>query len=79
MLRAGELTAELVYQRDGDQLVMVHTWVPVELRNQGIAGRLVEAAASYCRQEGLIAVGACSFARVWLARNRHKIPGLVVG
>lgn len=76
--RTGNLRAELVYQLQAGQLVMVHTWVPVELRNQGLAGRLTEAATRHCQDEGLIAVGACPFARAWLAHNARRFPGLEV-
>ena len=65
---AGHL-AELVYRRDGDQLVLVHTEVPSELEGKGIGGILVTAAIDYAEQQGLVVVADCPFARGWLQRH----------
>src|SRR6266851_358035 len=45
--------AELVYQLDGDRLVLLHTGVPIELEGRGIGSRLV----------------AAPFVRDWLKRH----------
>lgn len=59
--------AELVYLRDGDRLVLVHTEVPEELGGRGIGGILVRAAVDAAEAQGLTIVPRCEFARGWLA------------
>jgi predicted GNAT family acetyltransferase len=61
--------AELVYRRDGDRLVLVHTGVPDELGGQGIGGRLVGAAVDEAEAQRLAVLAECSFARSWLERH----------
>lgn len=61
--------AELVYERDDQQLVIVHTGVPDELEGRGIGGVLVTAAIDDAAQRGLTVVPKCPFARVWLKRH----------
>ena len=68
-LRAGGHLAELVYQRNGNRLVLLHTGVPPELGGQGIGGRLVAAAAEHAAREGMTIVPLCPFARSWLERH----------
>jgi hypothetical protein len=74
--RAGRLTsvvdgsrAELVYRRDGDRLVLVHTEVPDDLEGRGIGGALVTAGIDKAEALGLTVVPECPFARGWLARH----------
>ena len=62
-------TAELVYEADGDRLVLVHTGVPDELEGRGIGGRLVRAALDRAERDGLTVVPSCPFARSWLQRH----------
>jgi uncharacterized protein len=59
-------TAELVYQRRRDQLVIVHTEVPEELGGHGIGGRLVRAAVELAAASCLTIEPWCPFARKWL-------------
>jgi predicted GNAT family acetyltransferase len=58
--------AELVYQRVGDRLVLVHTEVPEALGGRGLGGVLVRAALDAAAREGLTIVPECPFARRWL-------------
>jgi predicted GNAT family acetyltransferase len=64
-----EGTAELVYRRNGERLVLVHTGVPDALAGQGIGGLLVRAAVDHARADGLTVVPTCPFARDWLERH----------
>ncbi len=70
--------AELVYEVQGDQLVLVHTGVPGELEGQGIGGRLVAAAVERAARDGLTIVPLCPFARRWLRRHPDETAGVVV-
>jgi predicted GNAT family acetyltransferase len=70
--------AELVYRRDGDRLVLVHTGVPDELEGQGIGGRLVRAAVDTAAADGLTVVPQCSFARSWLERHPDEAARVTV-
>lgn len=65
--------AELVYRRDGDHLVLVHTEVPDALGGRGVGGRLVQAAIERARDEGLTIVAECDFARGWIARHPDAV------
>ena len=62
--------AELVYERSGSDLVLIHTEVPAAFRGRGTGGHLVEAAIALARAEGLTIVPWCPFARRWL----HEHP-----
>jgi uncharacterized protein len=62
---AGE-EGELVYAKDGDRLILVHTGVPEPLSGHGIGGRLVQAALDRAEREHLTVVPWCPYARRWL-------------
>lgn len=61
--------AELVYERDAERLVLIHTGVPDELEGQGIGGALVSAAVDDARARDLTVVPDCEFAAGWLERH----------
>lgn len=61
--------AELLYRRNGNRLVLLHTSVPAELEGRGIGGQLVSAAVDKAAADGLIIVPLCPFARDWLERH----------
>ena len=52
-----------------DYLNIIHTYVPSELRGQGIASALVEATYKYALENNLKPQATCSYAVMWL--NRH--------
>jgi predicted GNAT family acetyltransferase len=68
-IRDGGYVAELLYRRNGNRLVLIHTEVPVELEGRGMAGRLVAEAVARAAREGLTIVPFCPFARGWLERH----------
>lgn len=45
------------------------TLVPSELGGQGIAGKLVQAAYDYAKEQGLKCIATCSYAVKWLERH----------
>jgi uncharacterized protein len=63
------MTAELVYARQPGRITLVHTGVPDGLSGTGIGGALVRAAVDLARDEGLVVVPVCPFARRWLRRH----------
>ena len=74
-----------IYAMDGDKLVaevtfpardgvaeIDHTFVDDSLRGQGVAGRLVRAAADQIRADGNKARVTCSYARTWFAHHPEE-------
>ena len=68
---ANELMAEATYVYLSDGVVDInHTFVSPALRGQGVAGKLMEVLATELRAKGLKATATCSYAEVWLEKNR---------
>ena len=68
---ANELMAEATYVYVRDGVVDIdHTYVSPTLRGQGIAGQLMETLAHELRAKGLKATASCSYAEIWLEKNR---------
>jgi predicted GNAT family acetyltransferase len=65
---AGHL-AVAEYVVDGGRMVFTHTRVPPELRDQGIAEKLVRAALEAARLQGRRVVPQCSYVARFLQRN----------
>ena len=67
------------YEREGDVLAINHTEVPPEMGGRGIAGKLVEAALRYAREEGLKVLPRCSYADAYMRRHAEhadlRAPG----
>ncbi len=64
-------SGELVYRRNGNRLVLVHTEVREALRGRGLGGRLVRAAVERAAAESMTVVPVCSYA----ARVADRSPG----
>ena len=69
MIEADGRVAELVYQREGSRLLLIHTGVPRALEGRGFGSKLVAAAIEEARRQGLTVVPLCPFARDWLVRH----------
>ena len=70
--------AELVYRREADRLVLVHTGVPDDLEGRGLGGRLVRAARAAAAADGSTIVPSCPFARGWLEKHPDEAAAVPV-
>ncbi len=68
-VRADGEVAELVYRRNGNRLVLVHTEVPEAMGGRGVGGQLVQAAVAKAVASGMTVVPLCPYARSWLQRH----------
>ena len=64
----GQLS-KLDYIQDAKNFVIAHVGVYPEHRGQGVAGKIVEAALQYARQNSLRVVPMCSYAAAYIRRN----------
>lgn len=75
----GGREAFVEYAREGAILAINHTEVPPEMGGRGIAGKLVEAALRYARDEGLKVLPRCSYADAYMRRHAEheelRAPG----
>ncbi|MEW6286875.1 MAG: GNAT family N-acetyltransferase [Chloroflexota bacterium] len=60
---------KLDYLQDGNRFVITHVGVHPSLRGQGIAGKIVEAALQYARQNSLRVIPMCSYAAAYIRRH----------
>jgi predicted GNAT family acetyltransferase len=66
--REGRLSV-VDYHLAGGSMVITHTFVPPELRGQGIAEKLVRAALDHARAGQLKVVPQCSYVDTFLRRH----------
>jgi predicted GNAT family acetyltransferase len=69
LLKEG-LLAFLTYERTENDLVLLHTEVPLDLRGHHVGEHLVRAALEIARDEGLRIVPMCPFAKSYLQDHR---------
>ena len=78
VIREGGDQAELIYARQGDRLILVHTGVPEAWSGHGIGGRLVRAALARARADGLTVVPWCPYARHWLQEHPDEAATVTI-
>lgn len=61
--------SKLDYIRDGKNFVIAHVGVYPELRNQGIAAKIVQTSLEYAKQNSLRVIPMCSYAAAYIRRN----------
>jgi len=62
-------TAIAEYELEGDLMIFTHTFVPNELRGQGVAAKLVKEALAFARTEKKKVIPQCSYVEVYLKRH----------
>ncbi|MBP2297726.1 GNAT family N-acetyltransferase [Azospirillum picis] len=70
-LAVGNQTVFADYRRNGQTMVISYVEAPPSLRGTGAAGRLMEGVMDAARSEGLKIVPLCSYAALWMRRNRR--------
>jgi predicted GNAT family acetyltransferase len=68
-IQVGDHSAVLEYVDDGKDRHFTHTFVPPELRGQGLAELLVKAGLSDARAAGLNIIPDCSYVAAYLRRT----------
>lgn len=61
--------SKLDYIQDGKNFVITHVGVHPELRGQGVAGKITEAALEYAKAHSLRVIPMCSYAASYIRRN----------
>jgi predicted GNAT family acetyltransferase len=61
--------SKLDYIQDAKNFVITHVGVYPEHRGQGVAGKIVDAALEYARENSLRVVPMCSYAAAYIRRN----------
>jgi uncharacterized protein len=75
--QGGRTLAELIYAMDANgRAILEHTEVSGELRGQGVARHLVDAAVQWARETGTKLVPVCPFARAIFLRD-HAISDVL--
>lgn len=68
----GAPDAEMTWHRSAPGTIVIdHTFVPPELRNSGLALKLVERGIADARERGLKVVPACSYVAIQFRRHRE--------
>ena len=71
LLHEGMEVAEITFPQTADGVYTInHTYVDDRLRGQGIASELVRRAVAEIEHRGGQVRATCSYALLWLARNR---------
>jgi uncharacterized protein len=73
----GKTTALIEYVRAGGRVTFVHTYVPPELRGQGLAEQMVRAALAWARSEKLKVVPQCTYTARFIERHPEYADLLV--
>jgi len=66
----GARVAEMTYAREGNVLVMNHTWVDDSLRGHGVARELLDEAVRYARANGLRMRAQCPYVAGQFEKDR---------
>ncbi len=73
----GGKKAVLDYQIDGKKMDLFHTFTEPELRGQGLAERLTQAAFEYAKKNGLRIVPTCDYVRDKFLKDHKEWDSIV--
>ena len=66
--------AVLEYEREGNQIVFIHTGVPHALERHGLANKLAHTALEDARAAKLTVVPLCPFVAEYIREHREYLP-----
>jgi predicted GNAT family acetyltransferase len=62
---------ELIYQREGDVLKLLHAEVPNNRRGDGLGARLMQSALTQIQADKLTVIPVCRYTKHYLKRNKQ--------
>jgi hypothetical protein len=68
--------AVVEYVKMGDAYNLLHTYVPEELRGQGVADRLVQGTLEEIKRQGAYFLPSCAFVQTFLKRHPGYREGI---
>ncbi len=77
--KQNEKAASLKYSLfDSGRLVINHTEVKPSLQGQGVAGKLIDAAADFAREKNFKILPVCPFAKRYMQGKKEKYADVLV-
>ncbi len=73
-IRIDDQLAELKYERNGDQIILVHTGVPPALEGHGLANKLTQTALEDAQAAKLTVVPQCPFVAQYIREHHEYLP-----
>ncbi len=70
--------AYLLYNVDGNEMDIYHTFTPPELRGRGIAEQLALAAFDYARKNNLKVIPSCSYIKDTFLKRHAEFNDIVL-
>ena len=67
----GGLLAEITFPQVGDEVIIDHTFVSDQLRGQGVASQLMQAAMDIIQKNGWRFSASCTYAKSWLEKHKE--------
>lgn len=64
---------KLDYMQDGNNFIIEHVGVDPVFRGQGVAGKIMETALEYARQNSLRVIPMCSYAVHYIRQNPQYV------
>ena len=76
-LEQGE--GELAYSMPEDEIMdLAHTYVSENMRGQGVAEALVQAAVDYARQHGYKIIPTCPYVGLYVKRHANEVKDVLL-
>jgi len=63
--------AELVYKIQKGVIYYLHTWVPQEIGNRGVAAAMAEKALNYAEENNLEVVAFCPYVKAYIEKHSY--------
>jgi predicted GNAT family acetyltransferase len=61
--------AKIELEHNGNEIIIMHTFVSDQLRGQNVARQLLKAVVDFAREENNTIMPVCSFAKAELSKN----------
>lgn len=74
---AGAVLGTVEFVEKGDHIVITHTHVNQELREQGLAAQLILETIDYAKNNNLKIGATCSYAKNYLSKHKEELKDMI--